>query len=53
VDCEENAEFKHCLEAGIKDKAVKVDRAVPGDATGATEELLGFPMVALEALAKK
>jgi ubiquinone/menaquinone biosynthesis C-methylase UbiE len=50
---EENAEFKSFLEAAIKDKAVKIERAVAGDVGGTTEELYGFPLVGLVAVAKK
>jgi ubiquinone/menaquinone biosynthesis C-methylase UbiE len=50
---EETAKFRQYLEDGIKGAAVKVERAVPRDVTGATEELLGFPLVALVAVAKK
>jgi ubiquinone/menaquinone biosynthesis C-methylase UbiE len=50
---EENSEFKHYLETAIKDKAVKIERAAPGDVAGVTEELYGFPLVGLVAVAKK
>lgn len=50
---EENAEFKHFLEAAIEERAIKIERAVPGDVAGVTEELFGFPLVGLVAVAKK
>jgi ubiquinone/menaquinone biosynthesis C-methylase UbiE len=50
---EENKEFKKYLDVEVEKAVVKVTRPIAGDVDGKTEELVGVPMVALVAVAKK
>ena len=48
-----NAEFKKRFEIAAEKVILKIERVVPGDIEGRTEELVGLRMVALVGVAKK
>jgi len=50
---EENAGFKKYLDVEVEKAVVKITRPIAGDVEGKTEDLVGVPMVALVAVAKK